>query len=135
MPTVAALPPEAIVRLAKLLGMLGSNHVGERAAAGLKATELLLANGVTWNDLIQQLNSPAPKHTYNARSRHQPSWRVVAEECLSLHNNDTNPVAPSLTAWEYGFISDILDRGFELSEKQTAVLQRIAGKMGVAFGE
>ncbi len=133
MPTVVApLPPDAIVRLAKLLGMLGSEHGGERAAAGLKATELLRAHGATWSDLIQQLNAPAPRNT---RAHYaEAAWRVAAEACLSIHENDDSPVGRVLTAWEYGFITDILERGFDLSAKQSAVLQRIAGKMGVAFG-
>jgi hypothetical protein len=46
------LAPDAIDRLIKLLGMLGSAHDGERAAAGLKAHELLRRHGLTWSDII-----------------------------------------------------------------------------------
>lgn len=38
-------------RFRKLCGMLGSEHDGERAAAALKATELLKASGKTWADV------------------------------------------------------------------------------------
>lgn len=127
MSTLAPLSPDAIVRLAKLLGMLGSDHIGERAAAGLKATELLRANGVTWADLIQQLNNPAPRHS--KQSFTDRVWVVVGRACLDRHNESER--GASLTAWEYGFVTDILDRGWDLSEKQEAVLRRIAGKMRV----
>jgi hypothetical protein len=46
------LGPDALERLVKLLGMLGSAHDGERAAAGLKAHELIRRHGLQWCDLI-----------------------------------------------------------------------------------
>ena len=46
------LAPDAIERLSKLLGMLGSTHAGERAAAGLKASELIRRHGLTWSDIL-----------------------------------------------------------------------------------
>jgi DNA-binding PadR family transcriptional regulator len=39
--------------LARVLGMLGSEHAGERAAAALKAEELRRAMGKTWHQLLQ----------------------------------------------------------------------------------
>jgi hypothetical protein len=39
------LAPDALERLIKLLGMLGSAHDGERAAAGLKAHDLIRRHG------------------------------------------------------------------------------------------
>ena len=128
---IAPLPADAIIRLAKLLGMLGSDHVGERAAAGLKATELLRAHGRTWADLIQQFNDPAPRHPKPHTT--PSSWRVKAECCLDLH--DQGIISPSLTTWEYGFLNDILERGYGLSEKQEAILDRISSKMGVVDGK
>ena len=38
--------------LVAILGMLGSIHDGERAAAGLKVTELLTRLHLTWDNLI-----------------------------------------------------------------------------------
>jgi hypothetical protein len=46
------LDPDALERLIKLLGMLGSAHDGERAAAGLKAHEFLKRHGLQWSDVI-----------------------------------------------------------------------------------
>jgi len=41
-----------VPRLIKLLGLLGSDAVGERAAAALKVVEWLSANQVTWEELL-----------------------------------------------------------------------------------
>ena len=38
--------------MAKLCGLLGSSHSGERAAAALKADQLLKAHGLRWPDVI-----------------------------------------------------------------------------------
>ena len=48
-----ALAPAACDHLVKLLGMLGSAHDGERAAAGLKAHEFIKRLGLTWGDVIR----------------------------------------------------------------------------------
>jgi hypothetical protein len=39
-------------RLAKLCGMFGSDHAGERATAALKADRLVRDQGLTWPDVI-----------------------------------------------------------------------------------
>jgi hypothetical protein len=44
-------------RLAAILGMLGSDHAGERAAAGLQAEAFRKRHGLTWE---QMLTSPSP---------------------------------------------------------------------------
>lgn len=47
------LPANLLDRLRKLCGMLGSAHDGERAAAALKADQLLRDSGLTWRDVIR----------------------------------------------------------------------------------
>ena len=39
-------------RLVKLLGMLGSDHAGERASAGLAADQLVRSKGLSWADVV-----------------------------------------------------------------------------------
>lgn len=46
------LSSETADRLAKILGMLGSDHAGERSAAGLAAHRLLQEHRLTWRDVI-----------------------------------------------------------------------------------
>lgn len=42
----------ALVRFRKVLGLLGSAHDGERAAAALKATAMLRDAGKSWGDVV-----------------------------------------------------------------------------------
>jgi hypothetical protein len=69
-----ALAPNQLNRLRKLCGMLGSAHAGERAAAALKASELLAANKLSWGELLQVPAVVAPV----AADRGPRTWRVVA---------------------------------------------------------
>lgn len=46
------VPPELRGKLAKILARLGSEHDGERAAAGLLASRLLREAGLSWEDLL-----------------------------------------------------------------------------------
>jgi hypothetical protein len=43
---------DAIERLARIAGMLGSVHEGERAAAAQMASAMLRAMGLTWSEII-----------------------------------------------------------------------------------
>lgn len=47
-----------LVRLARILGMLGSDHAGERASAALAAHRLLKASGRSWWDLLGRAPPP-----------------------------------------------------------------------------
>lgn len=45
-------------RFRRLAGMLGSEHVGERAAAALKCSEMLRAAGLTWSSVSLPVEQP-----------------------------------------------------------------------------
>jgi hypothetical protein len=64
--TSATFPSSAATTLAKLRGMLGSDHAGERAAAALKADQLVCAQGLTWRDI-----AAAPKQSSPAQHKPQ----------------------------------------------------------------
>ena len=49
-----------LTRLIRILGMLGSDHDGERAAAALAADRLVRASGWTWWDLLAPARAPRP---------------------------------------------------------------------------
>lgn len=51
---MSALADPDLARLVKLLGMLGSAAVGERAAAALKVTEFMQTHGWAWDELLTQ---------------------------------------------------------------------------------
>jgi hypothetical protein len=46
------LDTQSAERLAKLLGMLGSNSDGERANAARMADQLVRGLGLTWGDIV-----------------------------------------------------------------------------------
>ena len=49
---MSALTGADRLRLCKLLGMLGSDHAGERDAAGLAAHQFIQKRGLTWKDAL-----------------------------------------------------------------------------------
>ena len=48
----ALLDPNTAGKLARICGMFGSDHAGERAAAAEMADRLLKERGLTWFDII-----------------------------------------------------------------------------------
>jgi hypothetical protein len=48
-----------LVRMARILGMLGSDHEGERASAALAAHRLLKITGSSWVELLMPGREPA----------------------------------------------------------------------------
>jgi hypothetical protein len=96
-------------KLAKILGLLVSDHEGERVAAGLKANEILRGLGLQWHDVIS-----IPGETPETED-----WRAVAE---SLHGH------ADLTPREADFIENILN-GTTLTEKQERWLGYIAERL------
>ena len=53
-------------RLAAILGMLGSVHAGERAAAGLQAEAFRLKHKLSWTDILSMPVPEAERHAYSA---------------------------------------------------------------------
>ena len=45
---------DAIEKLARIAGMLGSEHEGERATAAQMASDMLKAMGLTWSEVIRR---------------------------------------------------------------------------------
>jgi hypothetical protein len=48
-----------LVRLNRILGLLGSDHPGERASAALAATNFLKRHDMTWGDVLGGAAQPA----------------------------------------------------------------------------
>jgi len=102
-------------RLAKLCGLFGSDHPGERANAAAMADSLLRQAGLRWPDVIL----PAPPPTPRREPARSDLWWVV-QFCVE------HPCA--LTDWEIGFVANLSRRQAPLTEKQSATLQRIVAK-------
>jgi hypothetical protein len=117
-------------RLAKLLGLLGSDHAGERDAAGLAASRLVQERGATWYDVV------APSVQVREQSQHPETHQRHSDD------RDLDPVGPDwrrtaaacarhqllLNRWEDEFLSG-LPRFPRLSSKQRDVLRKIVVRL------
>jgi hypothetical protein len=113
------LGPEAVERLIKLLGLLGSAHGGERAAAGLKAHEFLKRLGLTWADVI---SLPIAHHSGDRRfADGTESWRAQREFCLRHRER--------LSAKELGFLNSLRTWCGPLTERQQAWIDGIHARL------
>jgi hypothetical protein len=100
------LAPDALDRLIKLLGMLGSVHDGERATAGRKAHELIRHHGLTWSDLLLAPATPL-----------KPGWRDKVAACEAQQH--------CLSQKERAFVFSLRRWRGTPTEKQLAWLDRI----------
>jgi hypothetical protein len=109
---VNTLPQSDRQRLAKLLGLLGSDQAGERDAAGLAAHRLLQKHGLTWPQLL----TPAPVH----REPLQSTWRTTCNALMERFD--------ALRSWEKQFVVDLAHFP-RISTKQRYVLNEIAQRV------
>jgi len=110
---MSALPQADRTKLVKLLALLGSDHPGERDAAGLAAHRLLQKRGLSWEDALtpQPAERRLPEHT---------TWRAT---CARLMENPR-----ALRPWERTFVAD-LPNFPRISVKQRYVLNEIAQRV------
>jgi hypothetical protein len=66
------LDPHSAERLAKICGLFGSAHDGERAAAAAKADALVRAAGLSWSDVIAAPPDPPPRIRAGRARQTQP---------------------------------------------------------------
>ena len=105
-------------KLARVLAMLGSNHAGERDAAGLAADRMMRNAGLSWDDLLRPVMPAAQQR----RQCYQPDgFGVTGNIRLCLQN------LGHLTAWERDFIYSVEARP-RLSERQAHMLRKIADR-------
>jgi hypothetical protein len=117
--TVRVIPPETRERLTKLCGMFGSDHDGERAAAALKADQLVRQNGLTWHDIIM-----LPPRYESPRHEDLDDVQKMAMFCRA-HQEKFN-------AKEREFIRAMLSWRGEPSEKQLKWLVDLFVRVGGA---
>jgi hypothetical protein len=116
------IPPDLAGKLAKVLGMLGSDHDGEIAAAGRRANQMVRSAGLTWKEVISP-TTPASNASPNPprRWRRPASPSDAAALCMQWR-------AEVLTDWEADFCRSIVGR-YRISPKQIVVIERIARKV------
>jgi hypothetical protein len=121
------LSPKEKLRLAKLLGMLGSDHSGERDAAGMAAHRLVKVAGLTWDEVVNppqvgwRRPEPEPDPEPDPFSwASYVSWRKTVSRLLDQRD--------LLTEWEIGFLNSIWQRS-RLTERQSACLNDIVERV------
>ena len=112
----AALPPGDRRKLVGVLGMLGSDAVGERAAAVLLATRMVKAHGLVWDDLI----GPAPAQQHQQQAAPRPRADDGGDLALCIRHLGV------VNAWEAGFVRSV-QRSRKRSARQLEILAGIAG--------
>jgi hypothetical protein len=149
------LSPADKDRLIKLLGMMGSDHMGERAVAAAKADELIRSHGMTWADVVlpttaaaapkapkqkkakaeakptRKPRKPTPaKAAYQAaRDQHREAMRA---ERLAVIKKLYDDYSFLFTDWECEFLEGVYDQVRDnnfLTEKQRSIIDRLRWKV------
>jgi hypothetical protein len=101
-------------KLSRVLGMLGSAHDGEILAAARQA-ERIRRDAVTWDNIL------APARLVGMDGRDDAIAELLAN-------------ADFLTDWEIDFAVSIRNADYDLTEKQTALIERLLKKVRRAQG-
>jgi hypothetical protein len=99
-------------RLIAILGMLGSDQPGERAAAGLKAEELRKKLDLSWEQIIGEKSDEKPRS-----GGRRTDWEDKIEECAKHMD--------MLSEWEQGFVENMMMWDGVPTPRQKAVIDRI----------
>jgi hypothetical protein len=108
-------------KLARLLGMIGSDHDGEALNAARLADKLVRAAGITWFDIVAvpALPPPPPEPVFTGSDDPLDLFGTAADAV-----NFVLDYTPLLTEWELTFTRSLY-RFSRLSGKQQAVLRRL----------
>lgn len=127
---MTALSPLEHARLVKVLGLLGSAHAGERAAAGLKAHNLLAERGLVWRDVVRPATAASadPDNPKAARRAMYPERSGPPEpvELLSEHQREAWLLLASgfpWDDWKRTFLGSIRARRESLTHSQKEKLR------------
>lgn len=122
---MSALPPTDASRLVKFLGMLGSEHAGERASAGQKAHELVTSRNLTWADVLPSASARPPKRSARTRTE---ACRPDPVNILKPHQRLAMAIGNcgfAWTDWERGFLTSMQRWRGQLSERQASQLSEL----------
>ena len=106
-------------RLVKVLGLMSSDHDGERAAAAWQATRLVKSRGLSWDDLISDglsLHRVPPKERMASAAQWMEQVRfILSHERL-------------LSQWEKAFAISLYGRA-RITPKQADVLIGVVDRL------
>ena len=139
--------------LAKVCGLLGSDHDGERSAAAYRASQMLRAAGLTWRELVERacigmptptvppfstgFSSPPPRRPRKPRAPKPPPPPPEPTSAAAMRPLDLLAEAVAkvgmLGPWEAAFVLELrrrLDRRqWEISAAERRDLLRIVTKL------
>ena len=104
-------------RLARVCGLLGSEHDGEALAAARQAEKLRKKLGLTWDELLVP---PTRQRSADPPLEELTDWQAACLFCLEHFQ--------SLTRWELDFVATIARYTKPPSVKQWSVLYRLVAK-------
>jgi hypothetical protein len=121
---------KTVSKLAKICGMLGSSHDGERASAALLASQILEDLDISWSDLVIAAfegKAPSPTGTSVEYDRRTAGWHVSYCNWLIINRGR------ELNEWEMQFLNSLLQKykRSSLTVKQAACLVKVATKHGL----
>ena len=121
------LPPEAKNWLVKICGMFGSTHAGERAAAALKAHNLLAEHGADWADVLSGLRLPAALKAQRRARYPEPAAPPGPMRVTKDHQREGMILLKCSSCpwdeWKRKFLTSIMNRQEELTPSQKAKLR------------
>ncbi len=120
------LTPADLNKLAGILGMLGSEHAGERDNAARLANRLVRGKGLEWADLLAPRVPQRPPQPNATQPSHYPAcgWRAELQACLSRPD--------LLSAWEADFCRTLRDRRLSPTPRQLTKLAEAFAKVRAA---
>lgn len=116
------IPPDLASKLAKVLGMLGSDHDGEIAAAGRRANMMIQKAGLTWGDVISPPTAPKPEPPNRPPRRWRTPRTPSDSAALALMWGEV------LTDWERDFCRSLVGR-YRVSSRQAEILTQITDRI------
>lgn len=117
------LTPAERNKLVGILGRLGSDFDGERAAAALLASRLLAGKGLAWDDVIP--TASASRQAGRGDSPNEPKPRSTWQANLALCRRHLF----KLDDWPARFITSISRQRKALTPAQAAKLAEIADEL------
>lgn len=133
-------------RLTKLIGMLGSQHAGERDNAAVFIQKMATKYKLTITELLAKANGqtrpppppppPPPPKQPQQPPRQGPVWSNVGSgdkhlKALRAIVDNEEKFEFAINAWEWEFTEDVANRyssDDELTDKQIAIIERIVRK-------
>ena len=115
-------------KIARLLGLLGSDHAGERDTAARMADALVRKAGATWFDVVAPPALPAPEvqpqptGSFDVFLDWPTRWRAAIYLCQQAPQ-------PWLTPFERQFVSNLSKYKHKPSEAQLDILATIASNV------